>query len=447
MRSFYSHPFQAAASYLGVSLLAVGTLAAGQSAGQSNVPPQQGSQPSTPQVSSSGGWKRVGDSPDQAPPPPAGVESNPAGQSGPAPGQNPAVDQPVYQEPPPAAGAPQSSGPPPQPYGQPGYNEPPYSPQQQPPSYGSSQAPNGQGQPSYQQGQPEYPQGQYNYPQQSPAPYGPAAPQAAVPPQLWIPAGTFVTIRVNQFLSSDRNQQGDPFSASLIQPLVVNGVVVAEPGQTIEGRVVESQRAGRVEGTSRLRVELTELTLVDGQQVPIRTQLIDRKGDTSVGLDVAGVASTAGLGAAIGATADWGRGAAIGAGAGAAVGVLGVLLTRGQPSIIAPEQALTFRLEAPVPIYTDRAPQAFRYVQPNEYDRPTFSQPPYPASRPQYAGAPYGAPYPYPYARPYPYGYPYYPPFYYGPSLSFFWGPRYYGRPYAYGNYGRPGTYVRPIHR
>jgi hypothetical protein len=269
------------------------------------------------------------------------------------------------------------------------------------------------------------------------------APQASVPPQLSVPAGTFITVRVNQFLSSDRNGQGDPFSASLVQPLVVNGVVVAEPGQTIAGRVVEAQRAGRVEGTSRLRVQLTELTLVDGQQVPIQTQLIDRKGDTSVGRDVAGVAGTTGMGAAIGAAAGWGRGAAIGAGAGAAVGVLGVLISRGQPSVIVPEQALTFRLEAPVTIYTDRAPQAFRYVQPNEYDRPSYSQAPYPSGAPQYTAAPYAAPYPY--YGPYSYGYPYsYSPFYYGPSFSLFWGSRYYGRPYVY---GRPGFYGRSIHR
>jgi len=248
---------------------------------------------------------------------------------------------------------------------------------------------------------------------------------------------------VNQFLSSDQNQQGDAFSASLIQPLVVNGVVVAEPGQTIGGRVVEAQKAGRIEGTARLRVQLTELTLVDGQQIPIQTQLISRRGDTSVGRDAAAVAGTAGLGAAIGSAADWGRGAAIGAGAGAAVGVLGVLITRGSPSVIAPEQALTFRLEAPVTIYTDRAPQTFRYVQPNEYDRPVNSQP----GPGQYTSAPYPAPYggaPAPYPAPYygaGLGYPYYSPFYYGPSFSFFVGRSYYGRPgYFYGRpyYGRP---------
>src|SRR3954452_1328266 len=101
------------------------------------------------------------------------------------------------QEPPPPPGAVQNSGP--QPYGQPGYNQGPYAQQ---PGYGASQAPYGQAQPPYPQGQPNYPQG--------PAPYGPMTPQASVPSQLSVPAGTFITVRVNQFLSSDRNQQGDP---------------------------------------------------------------------------------------------------------------------------------------------------------------------------------------------------------------------------------------------
>jgi hypothetical protein len=241
-----------------------------------------------------------------------------------------------------------------------------------------------------------------------------------------MPAGTFVTVRVNQYLSSDHNQAGDAFSATLVQPLVVNGVVVAEPGQTIAGRVVDAQKAGRIEGTSRLQVQLTELTLVDGQQIPIQSQLISRKGPTSVGQDAGVIAGTTALGAAIGAAAGWGTGAAIGAGAGAAAGTIGVLLTRGHPSVIAPEQVLTFRIEAPVTIATDRAPQAFRYVQPNEYDRPVYNQP---APQAQYAPpalAPVFTPY-------YSYGYPYYYPYYYGPSFSFFIGRGFYGRPYYYG--------------
>ena len=259
--------------------------------------------------------------------------------------------------------------------------------------------------------------------------YGP------VPAQLTVKAGTFVTARVNELLSSDHNQAGDAFTATLVQPLVVDGVVVAERGQTIGGHVTEAQKAGRVQGTSRLGVQLTELTLADGQQVPIQSQLIRANGPTSVGRDAGAVAGTTALGAAIGAAADWGTGAAIGAGAGAAAGLIGVLLTRGHPTEIYPESVLSFRMTAPVTVSTERAPQAFRYVQPSDYDRPSYAT----RRPPQVAVAPYAYPYPY-YGY---YGYPYY----WGPGLygpGYFWGPSFYfgGR----GFYGR-GFYGRGYHR
>jgi hypothetical protein len=92
------------------------------------------------------------------------------------------------------------------------------------------------------------------------------------PAQLTLPAEAWISARVDQMLSSDRNQPGDAFTLTLIQPLVANGFVVARRGQIISGRVVDAVKAGRVKGTSRLSFELTDLTLVDGQQVPVRTQ-------------------------------------------------------------------------------------------------------------------------------------------------------------------------------
>jgi hypothetical protein len=316
----------------------------------------------------------------------------------------------------------------------------------------ANQAPPPQAGPSATYGQPNYggqpngqPGQQPNYTQQPNYNQQPAYQPPPPPASLTIPRGTFLTVRVNQLLSSDKNQPGDAFSATLVQPLVVNGVVVAEPGQTIGGRVAEAQKAGHIEGTARLGIQLTELTLVDGQQLPIQSALVSRQGPTSVGRDAGAIATTTGVGAAIGAAADWGRGAAIGAGAGAAAGIIGVLVTRGHPSVIYPEQVLTFRIEAPLTISTERSPQAFRYVQPNEYDRPyeTQQQPgPYASAGPYTAAPPppayYGG-YPYPYYGS-GYGYGYGNPYYWGPSFSLFVGPGYWwgGRYYRGGGfYGR----------
>ncbi|HLK51469.1 MAG TPA: hypothetical protein VKT49_25185 [Bryobacteraceae bacterium] len=249
---------------------------------------------------------------------------------------------------------------------------------------------------------------------------------APLPGRLTIEPGTFLTVRINQPLSTDRNHEGDFFSATLAEPVVVDGVVVAQRGQTLAGRVSKVDRGGRVSGVSQLGIELTSLTAVDGQQVGLQTQLINRDGHSTAGRDVATVGTTTGVGAAIGAAADWGRGAAIGAGVGAAAGLAGVLLSRGAPAVVYPESLLTFRVTAPATVATDRAPQAFRYVDANDYQQP---QPPVQSrvQGPPPAGpAPYYAPYPYPYAAPYPYyayGYPY--PYYYGPSFGIVIGPRY----------------------
>jgi hypothetical protein len=270
----------------------------------------------------------------------------------------------------------------------------------------------------YPQQQGGYPPQQGGYPQQQ----AQTAPPPPVPAHLTIKPGAFVTVRVSQGLSSDHNQQGDAFYATLAEPIIVDGVVLAQRGETVSGRVTEAQKAGRVEGTSKLGVELTGISLVDGQQLPVQSQMIDRKGPTSVGRDAGAIAGTTALGAAIGAGADWGRGAAIGAGAGAAAGILGVLLTRGRPTIIYPESVLTFRIQQPVEVATDHAPQAFHYAQNRDYG--VGGGAPGYGARPPAPGYGYGAPV----APGSYYGPAYYPyPYYWGPGLSVYVGRGYYG--------------------
>jgi hypothetical protein len=262
-------------------------------------------------------------------------------------------------------------------------------------------------------------------PPEAPAPQADPAPPA-VPDHITLPAGTFVTVRIDQFLDSDKNEAGDGFSATLSRPLVADGLVVSRRGETLGGQVVDAKKAGRVKGVSHLQIALNSLTLADGQQIPIQTELTSITGPTSNGRDAAAIATTTGTGAAIGAAADWGTGAAIGAGAGLAAGVVGVLVTRGRPTVIYPESQLTFRLAKPVTFSTERAPQAFVEVPTANPQRAAVQGPP-----PAYQGCagPGCAPYP----PPYYYG-PYYPyPYYWGPSFGFeFYGRGFHGRGWGY---------------
>lgn len=344
--------------------------AAGLALAQSPAPP-------TPQAPSSpnGTWRRAGD------PPPAPAQSQPPDSSQPT----DAYGQPV-------TGQPQDAPPPPQ------------LQQDAPPAMNPQNAPP---------------------PQATRPPYG-------LPPEVTLQAGTYITARINQPLSSDHNLVGDSFTATLVQPVVVNGIVVAQRGQLVYGRVTEVQKH-HSDKPSRLGLELTGLTLADGTQLPLKSQLVNRQGPTTPGGVQAGtVVGTTAVGAAIGGAVGWGTGAAIGAGAGAVVGIAGVLLTRNHPTIIYPESVLMFQVSTPATITT--ASQAFHYVGPNEYGpgapgvqmqmRP---RPPVPGYGSSYAPyAPYGpyAPYPY-YSYPYPAYYPYYP--YWGGVGVWFGGPRFYG--------------------
>jgi hypothetical protein len=195
---------------------------------------------------------------------------------------------------------------------------------------------------------------------------------APVPANLAIPAGTVIFARLADPLSSDHNQAGDTFSATLDRPIIVDGWVVARRGETIIGSVTTAQRAGRIKGVSQLGLELTDITIVDGQQLPILTELWKSSAGTSHGTDAAGIAATTGAGTIIGAAADGGVGAGIGAGAGAAAGIALVLLTRGKATVLAPETLLSFRLKDPVTISTVRSQQAFLPVGPNDYGSPSL---------------------------------------------------------------------------
>lgn len=247
----------------------------------------------------------------------------------------------------------------------------------------------------------------------------------AVPAHLTLQRGVYITVRTDQILSSDHNQPGDAFTATLEQPLVIDGLVVAQQGETVGGRVVEAKKAGRIKGVSHLAVQLTNLTLVDGRQISIDTRFIGQAGPTSKGRDAGAVATTTVLGTAIGAAANGGVGAAVGAGAGAIAGAIGVLVTRGHPTIIYPESSLTFRLAAPVTISTDRAPEAFHYVTLDAYSRTPQSQNP-PYGPPRLCNGNGCAPPPVP--PPYFYSPVYYPPYYsyFGPPFYPFWGPTFF---------------------
>jgi hypothetical protein len=263
----------------------------------------------------------------------------------------------------------------------------------------------------------------------APAPQAANRPAYGVPAQLTLKPGTFFTVRTNTMLASNKNKAGDLFTATLAQPLVVDGIVISQRGQTVVGRVVDAGKGK--DGQHFLKLELTGVTLADGNQVPMQSQLATSQGPTTpTGVQAGTVVGTTAVGAGVGAVAAGGVGAGVGAGAGALVGIAGVIATRDHPAVLYPETPLMFQVTAPITVSTVNAPQAFRYVVPDDYARqPAMTsrlntRPPagYPATNYVYAPG-YAYPGYYPGYYPY-YGYPYY----YGPSVGIGFGIRGFGR-------------------
>jgi hypothetical protein len=165
-----------------------------------------------------------------------------------------------------------------------------------------------------------------------------------------LPAGLGIMVRLNHTLSTERNQVGDDFQAVLDEPLVVDGLVIAEKGAQVEGKIVQSERAGRVKGLALLVLELTQLATQDGQLIAIETQYVEQEGASTQKQDAAKVGIGAGIGAAIGAVIGGGKGAGIGAATGAGAGAGTVAATRGEPVVLRPETRLEFRLNRAVSV-------------------------------------------------------------------------------------------------
>jgi hypothetical protein len=176
--------------------------------------------------------------------------------------------------------------------------------------------------------------------------------EAPPPPKsepVTIAAGTPIKIRTQTELSTKSAKTGDNFTATLADPIVIEGKEIAPRGSQVEGRVVDSDPGGRVKGLATISVRLTQLRVGD-RNVAIETGAIARQAHATKRKDAAKVGIGAGIGAAIGAIAGGGQGAAIGAASGGAAGTGVVLATRGDPAVIAAESVLTFKLRAPVTV-------------------------------------------------------------------------------------------------
>jgi BON domain len=188
-------------------------------------------------------------------------------------------------------------------------------------------------------------------PDVAPAVQPPPPPPAPPPPpqKITIPAGTQLTIRLNEGLDSERNQVGDAFHGTLSAPIVMGGETIIPSGADVAGRVADVKSAGRFAGNSVLTLELTSVSM-NGRTYNIQTNQWSRsgKGEGKNTATKVGVGTAAG--AVLGGIIGGGKGAAIGAAAGAGAGTGVAASKKGQQIQLAPEAVLNFQIINPLTV-------------------------------------------------------------------------------------------------
>jgi type IV secretory pathway VirB10-like protein len=177
----------------------------------------------------------------------------------------------------------------------------------------------------------------------------PAPPPPEPPKPTVIPAGTTITVKLQEAVGSKTSQTGDAFTATVAEPVVVGGKTVIPAGADARGKVLEAQAKGKIKGEARLKLALTRVT-IKGENYDVATSMSSHTEKGKGKRTAVATGGGAAAGALIGGIAGGGKGAGIGALVGAGAGFVGGTFTGNKQIEIPAESALSFDLTSPLTI-------------------------------------------------------------------------------------------------
>jgi hypothetical protein len=106
--------------------------------------------------------------------------------------------------------------------------------------------------------------------------------------QTSLPTGTAVKMKLDTTLATFSSKAGDPFSARVVEPVVMDGKTVIPVGTTVEGRVTKSTEPRRIAGKPTIAIFPENLILPDGQRFMLNATLVDTNRGRGTDVDTEG---------------------------------------------------------------------------------------------------------------------------------------------------------------
>jgi hypothetical protein len=188
-------------------------------------------------------------------------------------------------------------------------------------------------------------------PRKPPPPPPPPAPKPAAAPQrpeVLVPAGTAINVRLTQGIDVDASQAGMTFKGIVDDPVMMGGQTVIPREATAVLQAVKVEQSGTMKGSDKISLKMNAISF-GGMSYPVATAYVETKGKGEGRRTTRKIGGGAGLGAIVGGIAGGGEGAAIGAAVGGITGA--AVASGGEEHLKIPaETRLTFQLSAAVKV-------------------------------------------------------------------------------------------------
>ena len=170
-----------------------------------------------------------------------------------------------------------------------------------------------------------------------------------------VPSGTVIQIRLDQELSTTSNEVGDPFTGTVMAPIVIRGKTAIPATSRVHGRITAVERTKQSSGAAILKLDFTDVE-IGGKTHPLEVSMVEANPEirsrTSTGEAAAKIGAATAGGAILGRILGGdGKSSALGAIAGAAAGTAIVLGTRDADAVLPAGSIVKLRTAEPLHLH------------------------------------------------------------------------------------------------